>query len=111
MGQALLKKVDLNTVGGGAAPELFMRELEKIAENITDLNTDASATRKITMTFVFKPVDVPYILRLHQRAEEVPKFSLHECDGGMWRVETTKAVRKWLQDQVMDLGLKAVTVL
>jgi hypothetical protein len=55
MGSALLKKVDLNTVGGGAAPELFQRELDKIAENIGDQNTDATATRKITMTFTFKP--------------------------------------------------------
>lgn len=55
MTSGLLKAVDLNSVGGGAAPELFQRELERIAENISDQNTRADAARKITLTFTFKP--------------------------------------------------------
>lgn len=56
-------------------------------------------------------VDVPYFLRLHQSGEEVPEVSLHECDGGQWKVALAKNLRKWLQDQVIEHDLKHVTVL
>jgi uncharacterized protein YuzE len=58
--------------------------------------------------------EIPYILRLHQRDEEMPKFALYECDGGMWKVRTTLAVREWLQNRIKnELGELAskVTVL
>jgi hypothetical protein len=58
-----------------------------------------------------KPIEVPFILRVHQRGDALPSFSLNECDGGAWKVATTLAVRKWLQDEVMKVELKKVTVL
>jgi len=39
--------------------------------------------------------DINYILRLHQRSEETPKFAMYDCDGGQWRVKTTIAIKKW----------------
>lgn len=50
---------------------------------------------------------IPYVLRLHQRNDEVPKFALYDCDGGAWRVKTTSVIRdycnKWLaQEKLVD---------
>lgn len=45
---------------------------------------------------------IPYVLRLHQRDEEMPKFSLNETGGGHWQVETTQKVRQFLFDQLGD---------
>lgn len=67
------------------------------------------------MTFpeVHQP-KVPYMLRLHQRDDELPKFALYECDGGLWRVNLTIDVREYLKKEIVTaLGEKAnlVTVL
>lgn len=61
-----------------------------------------------TFPEVEQPV-IQYILRLHQRGSEVPKFSLHPCDGGAWKIETTRAVRSYLVEQLKDV--KDLTVL
>lgn len=50
-----LKDVTLETVGGGAAVPQFEQELERVLENIRDPNTEAKATRKITLTVTFDP--------------------------------------------------------
>lgn len=55
MSKGLLKKVTLDNVAGGVSAELFEREIAKIAENVNDQNTSATAKRKITMTFTFTP--------------------------------------------------------
>lgn len=49
--------VDLNigNICGGAAPELFQHEVERMLKNVADLNTNPEAKRSITMEFVFKP--------------------------------------------------------
>lgn len=47
--------VTLRDIAGGAANELFDRGLEQIIENIADPNTDANATRVMTLKFIFKP--------------------------------------------------------
>jgi hypothetical protein len=52
-----------------------------------------------TFPEVEQPV-IPYILRLHQRESEMPKFALYECDGGKWKIETTIAIREWLKNQL-----------
>ena len=52
---------------------------------------------------------VPYMLRLHQRGDEMPTFALYDCDGGRWRVATTVDVREYLMTKLM--GLDHVTVL
>lgn len=64
------------------------------------------------MTFPeIEPVDVIYLLRLHQRSEELPKFALYECDGGRWQIKTVDRIKEFLQKGVTDLGLTGVTVL
>lgn len=50
-----LREVTLETVGGGAALELFERELRDVLKNIQDPNTDAEATRSIALTVSFSP--------------------------------------------------------
>jgi len=48
-------EITLANLGGGAALERFSEELEKVLENILDVNTDAKKTRSITMTVAIKP--------------------------------------------------------
>lgn len=47
--------VSLDTLGGGAAVEMFNDELSKVLENILDPNTKATATRSVTLTVTIKP--------------------------------------------------------
>lgn len=59
-----------------------------------------------TFPEVEQPI-IPYMLRLHQRAEELPMFALYVCDGGKWKINTTIAVRDWLTNQLKtELGEK-----
>lgn len=51
------KKLTLATLKGGAAEELFQRELARVLENIRDPNTDAKKARTITLDFSFLPVE------------------------------------------------------
>ncbi len=55
MSKGLMKKITLDTVGGGVCTELFEREVQEIAKNINDQNTSATAKRSITMKFTFSP--------------------------------------------------------
>lgn len=50
-----VEPIGLTTICHGGVPEVFERELRAILANITDPNTDAEKTRKITITFTFKP--------------------------------------------------------
>lgn len=45
----------LDDLMGGALSERFEDAIKEIAGNISDPNTDAKKTRKITLTAVFKP--------------------------------------------------------
>lgn len=56
-----------------------------------------------TFPEVEQPV-IPYILRLHQKGEDNPKFALYECDGGLWKVESAKKIRDYL-NQVLKVEL------
>lgn len=47
--------VSLETLGQGAAIELFADELKKVLENVLDPNTKASAKRSVTLTLEIKP--------------------------------------------------------
>ena len=49
------KKVGIENIGGGVLKELFERELEKVCENIDDINTNAKDTRVITLKISIKP--------------------------------------------------------
>lgn len=50
-----MKEVTLETLKGGAAPELWQMEFERVLENIQDPQTDPEAKRKITLEVVFSP--------------------------------------------------------
>jgi len=49
------KYVSLDTIGQGAAVEMFQAELDKTLINITDPNTRPTAVRRITLTVDIKP--------------------------------------------------------
>jgi hypothetical protein len=49
--------ITLETVGGGAAAELFERELATVLQNIQDPNTTALTKRRIRLDFVVVPTE------------------------------------------------------
>lgn len=49
-------KLTLDTIAGGAVPELFERELQNVMDNIRDYDTDPEAKRSITIKVTFAPV-------------------------------------------------------
>ncbi len=59
------KETTLGNIADGAAGELFQHELKRIAKNIADPNTKATAKRKITLTFEFAPDDVREEVHVH----------------------------------------------
>lgn len=51
------KHIDLNNFAEGALLERVNMEIEKVLENIQDLNTDATKKRKVTITLDIEPND------------------------------------------------------
>lgn len=49
------KELRLETIADGALAELFAKAVDEVMENIQDLNTDAEAKRRITLTLTFSP--------------------------------------------------------
>lgn len=49
--------LNLQNICGGAVEEVFQRELTQVLANISDINTDAEAKRKITFEFTFFPFE------------------------------------------------------
>ena len=47
--------ISLKTLANGAVEEQFQMALNKIMNNISDLNTEALSKRKLTLEVVFKP--------------------------------------------------------
>lgn len=47
--------VQLDTIANGGLVERFEDALQRVIENITDPNTDATATRAVTVKLTFKP--------------------------------------------------------
>lgn len=47
--------INIGNINNGAAIDLFDQALAKILENIADLATEATATRRIVLTVEFKP--------------------------------------------------------
>jgi len=43
---------------------------------------------------------IPFIFRVHKGS--TPLFSLHQCDGGAWKVETTGKIREFLVNALPD---------
>lgn len=52
--QMKLKNMKLSQIGQGALQELFENELEKVIDNINDINTEPTKKRKITLTVEIK---------------------------------------------------------
>lgn len=50
-----LKELTLTNIAGGAAPELFARELADVMRNIDDVNTEPKGARTITIQVRFYP--------------------------------------------------------
>jgi hypothetical protein len=50
-----MEGITLSNLGGGAAAERFNDELEKVVENILDLNAEAKAKREVILRVVIKP--------------------------------------------------------
>lgn len=103
-------------ISGGKTSETTDNGYAQIASTKAGVHLTSEATVKpIWKLNPFKtfpeidPVEVPFILRLHQRGEELPQFALYEADGGRWKIETTKAIREWLKNQLIEL--QNVTVL
>lgn len=49
------ESLNLFNICSGAVPELFERELREVFENIADVNTQPTKTRKIILAFDIKP--------------------------------------------------------
>lgn len=50
-----LKEITLETVAGGAAPERFQKEWNRLLANAQDPNTDPETVRSVTVTVKVKP--------------------------------------------------------
>lgn len=53
--QKQLTPIDIYTVNDGAIVDGFGIELQKVLENIRDINTPATATRSVTLQLILKP--------------------------------------------------------
>lgn len=49
------RELSLSNICDGAAEPLFNRELQRVVDNIADVNTNADAVREITLKVRFKP--------------------------------------------------------
>ncbi|RXZ84615.1 hypothetical protein EBB07_00945 [Paenibacillaceae bacterium] len=47
--------ISIDSLAGGGASERIEREMKKIAENVLDPNTNATATRKLVIEITIKP--------------------------------------------------------
>ncbi len=47
--------ISLDTIGGGAAIELFDDEMRRVLDNILDVNTKAESLREVRLTVKIKP--------------------------------------------------------
>ena len=94
------RPVTLTEMQGGAMQEIFERELEKVLENIQDVNTGPKATRKITLEVEFKPNESRDIaectIRAHSKLSPVRELmSTVYLDGNgkaLEKVEDTGAI-------------------
>lgn len=50
-----MEKLNISNLAGGAVVEQFDIELQKVLENIADLNVDAVKARQINVKITFKP--------------------------------------------------------
>ena len=67
-----MEKLSLATICDGTAVERFDYELQKVLENINDLNTDAEATREITLKVKIKPDENREMLKTEMSISSKP---------------------------------------
>jgi hypothetical protein len=85
--------VTLVSIGGGAAVELFERELQAVLKSIADVNTDPEALRTITVTVKIKPTPERSMGQvLIDAKSKVPGASPHTTTIYMGRVKTGELV-------------------
>jgi hypothetical protein len=84
--------LDLFNICGGAVPEVFLRELQEVLENISDINTGAGKSRSIVLKFDFKPYP------------DRSAFSVSlQCKSGLASVEAIEGIA-YLVKQIDDKG-------
>lgn len=49
------KEVNLDTLNGGSAKDLFDEEFKKVLNNINDINSEPDAVREVKLIFKIKP--------------------------------------------------------
>lgn len=54
-GDPRYQRTELDTIASGAVKAHFKNELLRVLANVDDLNTEAKASRKITIEFTFTP--------------------------------------------------------
>lgn len=52
----------------------------------------------------------PFILRI-QKGNHGPRFTLHECDGGAWRLQAVERVATWLRTELDANQLQGLAVI
>lgn len=65
----MLKAAELANIADGVANELFQHEIDKVARNITDLNTAPTVKRSVTLTFEFVPSEEREEVKVHVKAK------------------------------------------
>lgn len=65
-----MKHINMEQFSNGELTQQINRELEAVARNIADPNTDAKTTRKITVSIVLKPNEKGTLSRLVLRQSQ-----------------------------------------
>lgn len=113
-----MKHVDLEKFANGAFSAQVNRAIEEVTENIQNPNTDAGATRKITVTIAFKPnaernfvaTGVQTKTTLAPALGAVTAFSMGknlqtgevEADGGLWKNAVMKKIKEYLEFELSE---------
>lgn len=109
-----MKELDLTNVGSGVAVELFKHEMDRISANIADVNTKPDASRKITLTFEFKPDAARDEVKVHISAKStlVPVKSYSKTayfgkkNGKPTLLDQDEKQTELFDDSVSKLGVK-----
>ena len=60
---------------------------------------DVRAIVRLTPYRTFHEVEQPtseFLLRIHDNDDKFPSLSLHEADGGMWKIKAIENIKSWL---------------
>ena len=79
-----MQHINLETFANGAFSAQVNRAIEEVTKNVQDPNTDATASRKITVTIGFKP---------NQE---------READGGLWKNVTMNKIKEYLEFELSE---------